>query len=610
MPTHGVPKPDLKMVSDLEQHLLLMWRDAHREWDTKVSFYNGTNPIWPDSIPEGSRPSYHPGIAAGKVDGAVNTMLATEPKVHVFGRGEGERAEARANTLEPWVTSMFVAANRREVVPFWRQAKQNLVLAGWTIIEGPWVDETKPPEKPEIEPGETGEEFEGRILRWEYERSVWNPIRFSVPPLKSVLVDPLERRVTAAVKRGRWYARDIGRMLANKKSKKYADVETMEWTEPGREYELWNCLELWLPEWHAMIRPWSSNGGDGKLIYVEENAWGFVPFVHSFSGWGHAYGGTGTEPSTQDVGLNVASLSRGILDGELESLKLYAQAMSARHNSAIEAGFPAMGTTKKAAEVEDQRQAGIVEDVEKKDIFWIDTPQLPNWQFLVSDNYKRDIEEGTYSQTVVGEKAEGVSTVGQHALMRKDSNSKFIPLVDQLSSMGTVLAENTLRLVEVLNEEITIDGKTVGPKEIRGNYGVRVTFESTDPILKNQERVMAAAEVAAGLMSRKKFFSVTGEEDPTGEEREIIEDKIMLSPQMMALQAQIAEMGLGITQLQAQLAAMMPQQPAAEQGLVGPDGLPIRSAPQPPGGAGVQPNGSLQEVASVNQGVGNLMRGA
>ena len=604
MPTHGVPKPDMKMVSGLEQHFLQIWRDTHLAWDTKVSFYNGTNAIWPDSIPEGSRPSYHPGTAAAKVDGAVNTMLATEPQVHVFGKGEGERAEARAAKLEPWLTAAFMAANRREVVPTWRQAKQGLVLQGWTVIEGPWLEETKPPEKPEIERGETGDEFEARVMRWEYEKSVWNPIRFSVPPSKSVLVDPLERRVMAAVKRGRWYAKDIGRMLANKKAKKYADVEVGDWTEPSREYEFWNCVELWLPEWHAMIRP-NSGEGDGKLLYVEENAWGFVPFTHSFSGWGHIYESAGTLGSTQDMGLSVASLSRGILDGELESLKLYAQAMSARHNSAIEAGFPSMGTTKKAAEVVDQVAAGLVEEVEEKDIFWVKTPQLPNWQFQVSENYKRDIEEGTFSQVVVGEKAEGVSTVGQHAMMRKDSNSKFVPLVDQLGFMGTVLAENTLRLVEVLDVEITIDGKTIGPKDIRGNYGVRVVFESVDPILKNQERVMAAEEVAAGLMSRKKFFSITGEEDPTGEEREIVEDKIMLSPQMMAMQALIAEMGLGITQLQAQIAALVPQAP---QGLVGPNGQPISSAPQPPGGAAVQPNGSLQEVASVNQGIGGLMR--
>ena len=348
--------------------------------------------------------------------------------------------------------------------------------------------------------------------------------------------------------------------------------------------------------------------GAGRLLYVEENAWGFVPFVHSFSGWGHAYESPGTPGSPQDMGLSVASLSRGILDGELESLKLYAQAMSARHNSAIEAGFPVMGTTKKAAEVVDQLPAGVVEEVEEKDVFWIKTPQLPAWQFQVSAEYAKDIEEGTFPGVVVGERAEGVSTVGQHALMRKDAGSRFTIVTEQLSLMANVLAENTLRLVEVLGEDITIEGKTIGSKDIRGNYGVRVAFESVDPILKNQERVMAAEEVAAGLMSRKQFFSITGEEDTTGEEREIVEDAVMRSPQMMELQAQIVEMGLGITSLRQQLAAMAAAAAPETPGLVGPTGRPISSAPQPPGGAAVQPNGSLQEVASVNQGVGDLMR--
>ena len=82
---------------------------------------------------------------------------------------------------------------------------------------------------------------------------------------------------------------------------------------------------------------------------------------------------------------------------------------------------------------------------------------------------------------------EGLTTVGSHALLRKDAASKFAAPMQNMGQMYTTVCHNILCLVDTLGESIEAGGESVGPDEIAGNYEIDITFESSDPIIKYQE---------------------------------------------------------------------------------------------------------------------------
>ena len=599
---HGEPKPTAKTIDDLATHLLAIWETTHKEWDTKLSYYDGTFPLWPEHLTK-LRPSFHPPTATSKIDGAVNSLLAVIPQVHRITSG-GKREEARGDKIEPWMSAILEATAQGQPIPHIRQSKQNLMLLGWTVLEGPTLDNATPPEEPKRKASEGEEAWKLRDRRWEHERKQWMPFEITVPVPKTVLLDPFEGVPQVAVKKGRWYAKDLEALLEKKKSRKYFETEVLDFITQGSKnpYEQVPCEEYWTIYWHAMKGPQG-------ILFVEENIPGFIPFSHCFSGWGQSYTGwKATEDN--DFSWAIKAMSRGLLDGLFETLKLEAQGMTGLHEALIRAGMQKLVTPKPAHEVAEQAEGDIIGDTDPDDLKWLADPGVQAHVFQTIEGYGRKIDEHTFPSVLVGIRPEGLTTVGSHALLRKDAGSKFAPPMQAMGQMYTKVGRNILRLVDVLDEEITAGGETIGPEAIQGNYAIDITFESSDPIIKFQEQEQARADVKEGLMSRETYFAIKGQEDATGEDRRILEDAVMRSPRVQELLATVVEQGLGLADLRAQVAQLQGipgGAPRISHQLLGADGQPINSGT--PLGAVPTPEGSPQEAESVAAGMERLMGG-
>ena len=595
MPTSGEPKPTESSIRDIEGYLSQIWTDAHDSWNDKVRYYNGTYDVWPSELRD-LRPSFRPPVGAAKVDGAVDSLLASEPLINRVP--ETRQDKTKADVVETWLRGIFDTASSHEPISIWRQSKQNLMLLGTTVIEGPILLETAPPEDPARKPGATEDEWRQAKSRWDFERSNWMPIRLRVPSPTTVLLEPFSKRPEVAVKRAQWYAKDILAMMDKRRNRRYATSEVGIYKGTTNPYERIPCVEYWSRDWHAMMHP-------GGLLYVEENAWGFVPFSHCFTGWGQTYSSSQSGPTEEDRSVQVKALSRGILDGIMDTIKLYAQATSGVQQALMAMSYMKRGTTQDAADMAQQLAGDIVGGINRSDLWWMDTPNFPNWGFQAQEEYRRIIEEGTFSSVLVGVRPEGVSTVGSHALLRKDAGSRFNPVMEQLSSMATIVGENILRLVDGLGESMWANGERVGSNQIKGNYAVNVRFQSSDPVVRFQELEQARQDVLQGLMSRETYYAIKGQEDATGEDRRILEDTVMKSPEVQALLGMVVKQGLGLGDLEAAV-----QQAQGPQ-VLGPNGQPARptSPPGEPPQTVPIPQGSPQEAESLEEGMRKLYRG-
>lgn len=601
---HGEPRPTAESIGQAADDLWRSWDGARTEWKAAASYYHRTYSLWAEGVPAVERPSYRPARPTAKVDQALATLKTFQPQVHRLPPSpEGVRSKSYADEfVEPWLAA-FWRQNGVEapLLPF-IEAGFNLLLYNRGVLEGPIVREAAPPEEAAGEPGESGEDALLREATARHRRRHWLPFVVTAPAPWEVLLDPQEVVPTFAVKRARWRARDIEAMLAHRRGRngRYAG-QVGEWAMPEDPLALIQCDEYWTDAWHAMMER------DGALLFVEENTWGFVPFTVAWGGFGHPI----MEEMDGDKvgGQALAYMARGLLAPAMESIKMEAQAKSAHHNILIEQGFSRIGTTDTGSQAQEKLAGRIVPETRPGTYYPLEVaPKIGADMFHLVQEYQADVEEGTFSNVLAGFRPEGVTTFAQQATMRRDSGAKLAVPVLKLGHMATLISQRLLMLVDALGEEVTIGGKTLGPKQIEHHYDVEVVFESIDPVVKFQEQEQARLDVKEGLKSKEAYLAIAGVGDVEGELRRIGEDRVMESAPIQALLGQITELGLGITELRQQLAALAPptQPGAPPQGLVDAQGRPIGGPPPaPPGiavpgqGAFAPPPGSLAEAQAV-----------
>lgn len=269
----------------------------------------------------------------------------------------------------------------------------------------------------------------------------------------------------------------------------------------------------------------------------------------------------------------------GLLRPIRESLKMMAQARSGRHNALINATFAPMGTTGDAGEVSDQLARGdILEGMQEGDLWWMRFPNLPRWIFQSEDMVERDIEAGTYARSLSGTRQQGVSTVGQQAILSTAAAKKFVAPAKQMEQMASIVGSNILRLVDKLDEKLMVRGFSVGPEEIDGDYNCRVTFELIDPVLQLQQRELGMREVMAGLKSIETYWSADARlEDVSGERRRILEDLVRKDPAYVSEMAKVVAAGLGMPDVMEAMQNGREQAQVQAQGLL--QGLEPTAAP-------------------------------
>jgi hypothetical protein len=261
------------------------------------------------------------------------------------------------------------------------------------------------------------------------------------------------------------------------------------------------------------------------------------------------------------------------------------------HNALMQASFVKEYTTEDAAELIAQESRSDVVEVTGKDTVWIkDVPTFSRWMMEASSRLDGDIELGTYSRSQAGLRQQGVSTVGQQAILDTASGRKFIAPTAQLQHLATNSASHILQFIDTLDLDIRVEGKDLNKSMIKGDYSLKVSFEVIDPVLQLQLRELGLAELAAGVLSDQSYWEEYAKRENITEERwRLIAMKIRELPPIAMKMALIAARRLGMEDLLAEEieGELLNEGTAGGAGgaggngtggpLVGPDGQPLQS---------------------------------
>ena len=217
----------------------------------------------------------------------------------------------------------------------------------------------------------------------------------------------------------------------------------------------------------------------------------------------------------------------------------------------MEATFNPMVTTGSADELQDQlSRSDIVEVANRGEVGRMEMQQLPGWMFESEQWLDKDMELGTYSRSLAGVRDQGVSTVGQQAILSTSAMRKFVAPSKQLEHLASRSAEHILQLIDVLDLDLYVHGYDISSAEIERDYSVRISFELVDPVLQLQQREMGLREVQAGVKSRETYWNADARlEDATGERNRLLEDFVRSDPMVQKVLAQEVAREVGLLEL-------------------------------------------------------------
>ena len=579
MPFSGFEdEPDANIIDQYRSHLKEVWTNAHRKWEQYDAYYFRTYSVW-EGAEAHSRPGWlKPARPTSLVDNAVDHQLASEPTPHRNPARQSEESRNNADRVEEGLKAILDEAALLEPALTWKQQGKNLVHLGYSIHElglDSNVLQRRSEEPPRGDDSE--EDYRANMRLYEHYRRTAMPFRTRSPHPARILLDPWEKKPRIAIRHARRFSQDLHELTVARKNRgRQADVWEV---RNNRPFELILTDEYWTECWHAMMVS-GYVAGTGReyhnmkrLLFVEKNTWGFVPYSH-------AYAGFGQEPTNSDR-IDPANLAVGILDPVISDIRAQAQAVSGRHNALMDASFNPIGTRMGADELRDQLDQGdIIEMSDRSDVWRMDIPQLPRWMFQTEEWLSRDIEEGTFSRALAGVREQGVSTVGQQAILSTAAGRKFVAVSRQLEHLASVASSQILQLIDLLDLNLTIKGKIIRPSYIESDYSVNISFDLVDPVLQLQQRQLGLQEVQAGLKSMETYWSSDARlEDASGERKRLLMDWVRKNPMIhQALAMEVAKEE-GIESLVERALSMA--QGGDEGGgagaapILGPDGMPM-----------------------------------
>jgi len=560
-------KPTVESIHQITRYLQDLWSRTHNKWREIDSYYQQEFKLWPEGM---SRPEWlKPARSRSIVDHAVDHQLAYEPIVHRFAVGQTEASERRADEVEPAMKAILDEASLFEPSMTWKAIGKHLLLYGYAVVEdgldSSCMNERR--EKPRKGRNEPQDEFDRRVRIHQNAVKSMMPFRTRAPHPSRVLLDPMEKEPRMAVKHAYRRSIDLEEITSARMTGARAKRgEVHPWKVTDNPFEMVMVDEFWSECWHAMV-------ANDELLFVEKNTWGFIPYSHAFSGYG--------QEITSIEEYDPSYLAVGILEPVMPALKAQAQAVAGRHNALMEATFNPTGTVMDASELEEQLSRGdVIEMGNKSDVWKMEIPQLPRWMFASEEWLDRDIELGTFSRALAGVREQGVSTVGQQAILTTAAGRKFVSPTKQLEHLATKCAEHILQWVDVLELDLRVRGHKLNRQMLESDYSCSVSFELIDPVLQLQFRELGMREVQQGLKSKETYWSSDARlEDSTGEQKRLLEDLIREDPRVQELMAKEVAREAGLQDLldQEEEKAKAQQMSAMDSGaMLGPDGMPIQ----------------------------------
>jgi len=402
-------------------------------------------------------------------------------------------------------------------------------------------------------------------------------------------MNPREKIPSVAIKASKMTAQDLHEQSVNKKRqrRKYAEIFEMHDCDPWDEVEVW---DYWTPYWHVKMlansQPsyGSPNAKSATPIYMERNTWGFVPFVHAFSGL--------SGMDIADDGGDPFNFAQGILTPNKETIRKRTQELSAFHQMLLRAAFAPMGTSRDPLTLAQAIQNEGILEGDRPDYWVMDTPDIPAWAQNLRAQTDSTLELGTYSSSLTGQKQPGVTTVGQQAILNTAGMRIFAGLAMQREHMASIVASNILKLVDNVSElagGIGAYGKTLNKSQIKGFYGVQVAFPHADPVMELQQRQMAMSEYGAGLIDPMTYYETAGYENGTDIKKRLIEESVRNLPSVRQKIETLVAQQLGLVdETNSEQASQEIQQQAQVPRIPGMGGQGAAPAAMP-GGSAVPP---------------------
>jgi hypothetical protein len=454
-------------------------------------------------------------------------------------------------------------AQLQEINLTWKQAGKHELLYGYAVVEDgldPVVmSQLNDPESYNLDPSD---------------RKYLFPFRQRAPHPARVLLDPRSKTPDEGVKFTTRFRKELRDIVQSRlaKSDYSSDTEVnRDWlAETNNWYEPIPTLEFWSLYWHGMVShsPQSSN----SLVFLEPNTWKLFP-------WSHAFAGYGQEPTTLST-VDPEYQAVGILDHIRETLKAQAQAIAGLHNALLRTAFNPMVTTEEADEIAEQlSESDILSLQSRNSTGWMEMQQMPRWMFQAVGQLDADLEQGSYARTLTGVKEQGVSTVGQQAILSQAAGQKFISPIKQLEQLATISLGNQIRLARILgsdgHKEFIIRGQTLRASQLKNLENNAVaSFSAIDPVLELQERQLGLQELAAGAISLRTYWARSSVKDATGEEKRLIRDQVRKDPRVQQLLASGVARELGIEDLLQELAGPESVAQGTQGQLAAPPGTP------------------------------------
>jgi hypothetical protein len=576
VPIHPWEQPTEHAVREYFEYLDEMWRETRTLFERLDSFYFRTYPIWPAEERFDTYPVHRPSTPTWIVDHAADTQLASTPVISRPTANRRGDAEERADRVENGLAALMTDAFLQEPVIPVKGAKKQLVLYGYTPMYGPFLDLRYQFDKPEQKKGEDVEDYDARVAEWEARRYSWNPLRIRSLHPSSVLLDPYDKVPGIGLRHYKVRAFDLND-LTTRKFERLSSGGTS--TEYAKEFDLGSldpyedveCIEWWTASWHALVKK------DGELLYRERNGWGFQPLSHTFSSYG--------QTPTRAEAINPKHLAKGILEPNLDEIVHEAQQQTAKHELLIRAAFARRGFRGDATEAAEMMKGDILEG--DKDDWWIEQfPNLPAQIFELGRETQVAIQRGSFSLALAGFRQEGVTTVGQQAILDAAAKNKFRAIEIEADHLFSILGSNMLRLASILNEEMGVTSLSAGSAELRAediqnNYRVIVEFRDVDPVLLQQQTEISLREWQAGLISNEDYYLATGKQDATGILKRRIKEMVRKTPEYVAISMAALSREMGMRRLADKLEQGVQGQEQGA-GLVDTQGNPLQSPITPP----------------------------
>jgi hypothetical protein len=487
---------DAKEIVEYRGHLEAVWLRARNHWLQDIDpWVWGTPQIWGAGS---QRSTYVPSTARSVIEHASDTQLVWEPRLYRRPVTKGREAERAADRVENGLHAVMLDAMLHEPTMAFKEAGKFLGAYGYAVIEGPLMDFEDRLEKPVKKRGMSDQEFSWMEIDYKNAQKSWNPIRIRAPHPTQVLLDPSERQPADGIRHDKRYAAKLRKLVASARERErkpdflISDADFAKLISPdSNPQELVEVTEYWSRTEHQVVYR-------NEMILSEKNRWGFMPYNHCFAGFGMR--------KSYDEVNDPYWLAQGLIDPIMSGLKTQAQAMSAKQNALIERSYLRIMTSGDGSELAVQlAQEDAIIEGDDREISFLRYPDLERALFQIGNEIDGDIELGTFSRSVAGHRQQGVSTVGQQAILSTAATRKFASTNKQLNMMATVVAQNILRLVDRYGEAIQIGAVTLDPKDIHNDYSVIAEFQTLDPILQLQQREVGMREVGMGLKSHESY---------------------------------------------------------------------------------------------------------